>query len=82
MGASGEISDFQELQKYLDDLATDDYMADDGIVLTPREIHSYLCRVMYHRRNKCGPRALLTCRMFATWAPMTLAGNVCHLVQV
>lgn len=58
VGASGEISDFQELQKLLDELATEDYIADDGIVMTPREIHAYLCRVMYNRRNKCG---LFTC---------------------
>lgn len=55
VGASGEVSDFQELQKLLDELSTEDYAADDGIVLTPREIHSYLCRVMYNRRNKFDP---------------------------
>jgi hypothetical protein len=53
VGASGELSDFQQLQRYLDQLTTDDFIADDGIELTPREVHSYLTRVMYNRRNKC-----------------------------
>jgi 20S proteasome subunit beta 7 len=53
VGASGELSDFQELQTYLTQLAEEDYMADDGIVYTPKEVHAYLCRVMYNRRSKC-----------------------------
>jgi 20S proteasome subunit beta 7 len=52
VGASGEVSDFQEIQNYLEDLEREDYIADDGITLTPREIHAYLCTVMYNRRNK------------------------------
>lgn len=79
MGASGEISDFQELEKYLDDLATDDYIADDGIVMTPRQIHSYLCRVMYNRRNKCG---LELGSFAACMPPKILARNLGHIVQI
>jgi ribosomal protein S15P/S13E len=56
VGASGEISDFQQIQKYLDELTMDDFTAQDGIELTPKEVHSYLTRVMYNRRNKCAPR--------------------------
>lgn len=54
VGASGEISDFQQIQKYLEELSLDDYLASDGISLTPKQIHSYLTRVMYNRRDKCG----------------------------
>eukprot|EP00878_Enallax_costatus_P001192 GHUV01001334.1.p1 GENE.GHUV01001334.1~~GHUV01001334.1.p1 ORF type:complete len:295 (+),score=67.89 GHUV01001334.1:220-1104(+) len=55
IAASGELSDFQYLLKLLDELTTDDFRADDGISLGPQEIYSYLCRVMYNRRNKFDP---------------------------
>ncbi|KAL6214330.1 hypothetical protein ACLB2K_013766 [Fragaria x ananassa] len=55
LGASGEISDFQELLKYLDELVLYDNMWDDGNSLGPKEIHNYLTRVMYNRRNKFNP---------------------------
>ncbi|CAN6466112.1 unnamed protein product [Victoria cruziana] len=55
LGASGEISDFQEILRYLDELILYDNMWDDGNSLGPKEIHSYLNRVMYSRRNKFNP---------------------------
>ncbi|KAI3513518.1 hypothetical protein L1887_20853 [Cichorium endivia] len=55
LGASGEISDFQEILKYLDDLILNDNMWDDGNSLGPKEVHNYLTRVMYNRRNKFDP---------------------------
>ncbi|KAJ8420859.1 hypothetical protein Cgig2_020053 [Carnegiea gigantea] len=55
LGASGEISDFQELLRYLDGLILYDNMWDDGNSLGPKEVHSYLTRVMYNRRNKFNP---------------------------
>lgn len=36
-------------------LSTNDYMWDDGNNLGPVEIHNYLNRVMYQRRNKFDP---------------------------
>ncbi|KAK9990523.1 hypothetical protein SO802_025508 [Lithocarpus litseifolius] len=55
LGASGEISDFQEILRYLDELILYDNMWDDGNSLGPKEVHSYLTRVMYNRRNKFNP---------------------------
>ncbi|KAJ6809774.1 proteasome subunit beta type-4 [Iris pallida] len=55
LGASGEISDFQEILRYLDELVLYDNMWDDGNSLGPKEIHNYLNRVMYNRRNKFNP---------------------------
>lgn len=55
LGASGEISDFQELLRNLDELILYDNMWDDGNSLGPKELHSYLTRVMYNRRNKFDP---------------------------
>ena len=39
--------------RLLDELVTADFVADDGIQLGPDEIHAYLQRVLYNRRNKC-----------------------------
>jgi len=57
LGAGGELSDFQYIQTLLSELATEDYCADDGVQLTPREIYAYLSRVLYNRRNKCAAPA-------------------------
>jgi 20S proteasome subunit beta 7 len=55
IGASGEYSDFQYIQKILEELIINDYNHADGIELTPSEIYQYLVRVMYQRRNKFDP---------------------------
>ncbi|PIA32870.1 hypothetical protein AQUCO_04300066v1 [Aquilegia coerulea] len=55
LGASGEISDFQEILRYLDELIKYDNMWDDGNSFGPKEIHNYLTRIMYNRRNKFDP---------------------------
>jgi 20S proteasome subunit beta 7 len=56
VAAGGEVSDFQHVLRLLDELVTDDRRADDGsAVVTPRQVHSYLTRVLYNRRNKMDP---------------------------
>jgi len=55
IGASGEYSDFQYIQRILTKLTTDDFAAADGAQLNASEIHSYLSRVMYNRRSKVDP---------------------------
>ncbi|XP_023753618.1 proteasome subunit beta type-4 [Lactuca sativa] len=55
IGASGEISDFQEILLYLDELILHDNMWDDGNSLGAKEVHNYLTRIMYNRRNKFDP---------------------------
>ncbi len=39
--------------RLLEELSDDDFCMDDGHHLKPHEVHSYLCRVLYNRRNKC-----------------------------
>ena len=56
LSAGGELSDFSYIAKLLDELVTEDFVADDGIKLSAPEVHAYLTRVMYNRRNKCGRR--------------------------
>ena len=55
VGASGEVSDFQYIMTLLDELTTNDFRDDDGIQMGPKDIYSYLTRVMYNRRNKFDP---------------------------
>jgi 20S proteasome subunit beta 7 len=55
LGASGEISDFQAINRLLEKYITVDYMWDDGNNLGPAEIHNLLNRIMYQHRNKFDP---------------------------
>jgi len=55
VGASGEISDFQFLLTQLEELLERDRTFLDGSRLSPSEIHSYLVRVLYGRRNQFDP---------------------------
>eukprot|EP00891_Asterochloris_glomerata_P005357 jgi/Astpho2/5357/fgenesh1_pg.00075_%23_32_t len=63
IGAGGELSDFQYIMTLLDELATEDFLSDDGIELSPREVFAYLTRVLYNRRNKFDPlwNSLVVC---------------------
>ncbi len=55
IGAGGEYSDFQWIMDALGDVVTDEHVRDDNAKLSAPEIHSYLTRVMYQRRNKFNP---------------------------
>lgn len=55
IAASGELSDFQYIMQLLGELADDDFCMDDGHKLGPSEVHAYLTRVLYNRRNKMDP---------------------------
>jgi len=55
IGGTGDYSDFQYIMQTLDELVTEDEIADDGSKLSPAAIHSYLTRIMYNRRNKGDP---------------------------
>ncbi|KAH0835660.1 proteasome endopeptidase complex beta subunit [Lanmaoa asiatica] len=55
IGASGDMSDFQYIQRLLDNIAVEEIAAQDGHELGPVEIHEYLSQVMYARRSKFNP---------------------------
>lgn len=55
VGASGEYSDFQQILKYLEEISTQDFCADDDNHMRPQQVHAYLTRVLYNRRNKFDP---------------------------
>jgi len=55
VAGSGDFSDFQAILKILGELITSDEIENDGSLLYPHSIHSYMNRVMYARRNKMDP---------------------------
>ena len=56
LGAGGDMSDFQYIQKMLDTLLIEeDVTPADGHELGPQEIHEFLKQVMYNRRSKFNP---------------------------
>lgn len=55
VGASGEYSDFQAISRMLEELEEEDWVNQDGTTLGPKEVASYLGRVLYNRRSKVDP---------------------------
>lgn len=56
LGGSGEFSDFQYItNNLLKELILTDHITDDGYSRGPKEIHSYLSRVLYNRRSNMNP---------------------------
>lgn len=55
IGGSGDYSDFQFINRLLEERVVHDHCQDDGYAVTARAVHSYLSRVMYQRRNKFDP---------------------------
>lgn len=55
IGVSGEVSDMQEILKLLENFTTDEFCYDDGHESSASEVHSYLSRILYSRRNKFNP---------------------------
>ncbi|KAM0755837.1 20S proteasome subunit [Meredithblackwellia eburnea MCA 4105] len=55
IGASGDMADFQKVQKMLSALIDGETILDDGHTLTSSQIYEYLSNVMYHRRSKTDP---------------------------
>ncbi len=55
IGAGGDMSDWQEIQRLIESQIISEYVNDDGHCLGPEHIHEYLARVMYARRSKNDP---------------------------
>eukprot|EP01006_Ploeotia_vitrea_P003979 TRINITY_DN113616_c0_g1_i1.p1 TRINITY_DN113616_c0_g1~~TRINITY_DN113616_c0_g1_i1.p1 ORF type:complete len:240 (-),score=4.01 TRINITY_DN113616_c0_g1_i1:112-831(-) len=64
IGVSGEISDYQQIQKMLKEKHTEDINHDDGYSKSPKEIYNYLRAILYQKRNKGNP----------LWNQMLVAG--------
>lgn len=55
LGVGGDVSDFDQLKRYIEQATTRNYCFDDGHKLSTKAIHQYLARIMYNRRNKMDP---------------------------
>jgi 20S proteasome subunit beta 7 len=55
VGGTGEMSDFQQMQQYLEDITDSSWLCEDGLELKPAEVYSYMGRVLYNRRTKMNP---------------------------
>ncbi|XP_064645368.1 proteasome subunit beta type-4-like [Lineus longissimus] len=55
LGASGDYADFQFLQETIKQRIVDEECLDDGFTYTPRSLHSWLTRMLYHRRSNFNP---------------------------
>ncbi len=55
IGGSGEMSDFQQVEKYLHQIHVDTLCYDDGIFDTPRQTLNRLASLLYSKRSKMEP---------------------------
>lgn len=55
VGASGDMSDWQNIKYMLSKTMAEERQADDGHSLSPPQVYSYLARTMYNRRSKLDP---------------------------
>ncbi|CCU98673.1 unnamed protein product [Malassezia sympodialis ATCC 42132] len=55
IGASGDMSDWQNLKHTLNKLIEKEELENDGHALTPAQVYAYLSRTMYEKRSKMDP---------------------------
>ncbi|KAL8286325.1 hypothetical protein RQP46_004813 [Phenoliferia psychrophenolica] len=55
LGASGDMADYQQVQRMLENLMTSETILDDGHSLSSSQIYEYLSNVMYSKRSKHDP---------------------------
>jgi len=55
LAAGGDISDYQQMLKFIESAAIEEYAIDDGAAMSPSAMHQWLTRVMYNRRSKMDP---------------------------
>ncbi|CAD7963412.1 unnamed protein product [Amoebophrya sp. A120] len=55
VGCSGELSDFQYIKDLMGDVDEEDWIEQDGSRMGPKQVASFLGRVLYNRRSKVKP---------------------------
>uniref|UniRef100_A0A5K3FJU6 Proteasome subunit beta n=1 Tax=Mesocestoides corti TaxID=53468 RepID=A0A5K3FJU6_MESCO len=55
MGCSGDIADFQQLSKVINQQILLENLLGDGFVTSPKALHSWITRVLYYRRSQFSP---------------------------
>lgn len=55
IGITGDYADFQFLKQLIDETILADFSCDDKIDLKPKDLYTWLTRVLYNRRSKFNP---------------------------
>jgi 20S proteasome subunit beta 7 len=55
IGAGGDMADFQQLKRMLENLMIQESILDDGHELSTNQVFEYLSNVMYAKRSKMDP---------------------------
>jgi len=55
LAAGGDISDYQQMLKYIESAENEEYAIDDGASMSASAMHQWLTRIMYNRRSKMDP---------------------------
>lgn len=55
LGMSGDYADFQFIKQYIDETILADFSMDDKIALKPKDLYTWLTRVLYNRRSRFNP---------------------------
>lgn len=55
LGMGGDYADFQFIKQHIDEMILADFSADDRILLKPKDLFTWLTRVLYNRRSKINP---------------------------
>lgn len=55
LGITGDYADFQFLKQLIDEMILADFATDDKIALKPKDLYTWLTRVLYNRRSKFNP---------------------------
>lgn len=55
LGMGGDYADFQFIKQHIDEMILTDFSSDDKILLKPKDLFTWLTRVLYNRRSKFNP---------------------------
>lgn len=55
LGITGDYADFQHIKQSIDDMVYSDFAIGDKITMKPKDLYTWLTRVLYNRRSKFNP---------------------------
>lgn len=55
LGVSGDYADFQFIKQLIDEMILSHYSMEDKITMKPKDLYTWLTRVLYNRRSKFNP---------------------------
>ncbi|XP_002124862.2 proteasome subunit beta type-4-like [Ciona intestinalis] len=64
LSAAGDYADFQFIKAEIEQMVIDEEVLNDGFFMSPGAVHSWMTRMLYHRRSKFDP----------LWNSVTVAG--------